>query len=162
MLFSGKIKEERECDKVMDKFIKLLDENLNYVNHEIVGNTIFIHVVSNRDIVICPYCGKPSAKVHSHYERKFQDMPMQGKKVKIVLHNRKMFCDNPGCNYATFAERFAFLLSNAKKTQRLKEEIINISINVSLITAASLSSLLISHIADVRFLTKIFSRKNSY
>ncbi len=146
MLISGKIKEKRKRDKTMDEFIKLLDENLNYVSHEIVGDTIFIHVISNREKVICPYCGKPALKAHSHYERRFQDMPMQGKKVQIVLHNRKMFCDNPKCNYVTFAERFIFLPANAKKTQRLKDEIINISINVSSITAANL---LRSHIADV-------------
>ena len=130
----------------MDEFIKLLDKNLNYVNHEIVGDTIFIHVVSNREKVICPYCGKPSVKTHSHYERNFQDLPMQGKKVQIILHNRKMFCDNPKCNYATFAEKFDFLAANAKKTQRLKNEIINISIHVSSVTAMNL---LRNNIADV-------------
>ncbi len=146
MLISGKIKEKRKRDKTMDEFIKLLDENLNYVNHEIVGDTIFIYVVSNRPVVICPYCGKTSAKTHSHYERRFQDIPMQGKKVQIVLHNRKMFCYNPECKYATFAERFIFLPDNAKKTQRLKDEIINISINISSIIAAGL---LRNHIANV-------------
>jgi transposase len=146
MLIFGKIKEKRKRDKTMDEFIKLLDESLNYVSHEIVGDTIFIHVVSNRQKVICPYCGKPSVKAHSYYKRRFQDMPMQGKKVQIILHNRKMFCDNPECKYATFAERFIFLPANAKKTQRLKDEIINISMNVSSITAAGL---LRNHIADV-------------
>jgi hypothetical protein len=46
----------------MDEFIKLLDENLLYLNHEIVGDTNFIHVVSNRGKVVCPYCGRPSVK----------------------------------------------------------------------------------------------------
>ena len=32
----------------MDEFIKLLDSGLDYVNHEIIGDTIVIHVVSNR------------------------------------------------------------------------------------------------------------------
>lgn len=100
----------------MDEFIKLLDKNLNYVSHEIIDETIFIHVVSNRPKVVCPYCGKPSTKAHSRYRRGFQDLPMQGKKVQIILYNRKMFCDNSECKYATFAERFAFLPANAKKT----------------------------------------------
>jgi hypothetical protein len=58
----------------MDEFIKLLDENLDYVSHEIVGDTIFIHVILNRQKVICSYCGKPSVNAHSHYERSFQDL----------------------------------------------------------------------------------------
>ena len=130
----------------MDEFIKLLDKNLDYVSHEIVGDTIFIRVISNRQKVICPYCGSPSVKAHSHYERSFQDLPMQGKRVQIILQNRKMFCYNPECKYATFAEKIDFLPANSKKTQRLKDEIINISINVSSLTAMNL---LRNNIADV-------------
>lgn len=130
----------------MDEFIKLLDKNLNYTSHEILGDTIFINIVSNRQQVFCPYCGKSSVKTHSYYERRFQDMPMHGKKVQYVLHNRKMFCSNTECSYATFAERFDFLPSNWKITQRLKDEIVNISTNVSSLTA---SSLLRHHIANV-------------
>ena len=56
MLIFGKIKEKRKRDKTMDEFIKLLDENLDYVSHEIVGDAIFIHVISNRQKVSCSYC----------------------------------------------------------------------------------------------------------
>lgn len=66
----------------MDEFIKLLDENLEYVRHELIDNIIYIYVVSIRAEVICPYCGQTSSKVHSRYERSFQDLPIQGKKTK--------------------------------------------------------------------------------
>jgi transposase len=115
----------------MDEIIKLLDENLEYIIHEIIGDTIFINVVSNRGTVICPYCGIPSSKVHSHYERRFQDLPIQGKKVRVILNNRKMFCNAPDCNHTTFAESFDFLKFKATKTTRLENEIINLSMNVS-------------------------------
>jgi hypothetical protein len=71
---------------MMDEFIKLLDQSLNYVSHEIIGDTIFILVLSNRPKVICLYCEKPSAKAHSHYERRFQNMQMQGKKAHKNPH----------------------------------------------------------------------------
>jgi len=122
----------------MDEFIKLLDKNLEYVSHEFIEDTIYINVISNRDEVTCPFCGKPSAKVHSHYKRSFQDLPIQGKKVVIVLNNRKMFCNNPECKNTTFAETFSFLSHKGKKTKRLENEIINISVNVSSIAAAEL------------------------
>ena len=122
----------------MDEIIKLLDENLEYLSHKIIGDTIFINVVSNREEVICPYCGDPSSKVHSHYERSFQDLPIQGKKVRVMLSNRKMLCYNPECNHTTFAESFDFLKFKAKKTKRLEDEIINISMNVSSLTATDL------------------------
>lgn len=78
----------------MYEFIKLLDENLKYVNHEFIEDIIYIKVISTREELICPYCGEPSAKVHSRYERSFQDLPIQGKKVEVIFNNRKMFCKN--------------------------------------------------------------------
>ena len=130
----------------MDEFIKLLDENLKYVSHEIMDDTIFINVVSNRKEVICPFCGTTSSKTHSHYKRSFQDLPIQGKKVRVILNNRKMFCSNPNCNHITFAEKFNFLTFKGKKTKRLEDEIINISMNVSSLTA---TYLLRNSVADV-------------
>jgi len=130
----------------MDEIVKMLDENLEYVIHKIIGDTIFINVVSNRDSVICPYCGTHSSKIHSHYERSFQDLPIQGKKVKIILTNRKFFCNKPDCEHTTFAESFDFLKFKAKKTKRLENEIINISMNVSSLTA---TDFLKESVADV-------------
>ena len=46
----------------MDEFIKLLDENLEYVNHEMFDDKIYITAVSTREEVNCPYCGEPSSK----------------------------------------------------------------------------------------------------
>lgn len=122
----------------MDEFIKILDGNLEYVSHEIIDDTIFIRVVSIRGEVNCPFCGQPSSKTHSHYDRSFQDLPMQNKKVIIILSNKKMFCHNPECEHTTFAETFEFLPAKAKKTKRLEDEIINLSMNVSSLTASAL------------------------
>ncbi len=33
----------------MDEFIKLLDPSLDYISHEIIGDTIFIRVASNKE-----------------------------------------------------------------------------------------------------------------
>ncbi|SHK42529.1 ISL3 family transposase [Tepidibacter formicigenes] len=121
----------------MDEFIKLLDRNLEYVSHEIIDDTIYINVISTREEITCPYCGESSSKVHSRYKRSFQDLPMQEKKVKIILNNRKMFCKNTDCQYTTFAESFDFLTFKSKKTKRLDDKIINISMNLSSLTATN-------------------------
>jgi len=130
----------------MDEFIKLLDENLDYLEHEITEEEVIIHVVSNRDEVTCPYCGGKSNKVHSTYQRNFQDLPVLGKKTKIVIENRKLFCLNPECNHTTFAETFCFLPYKGKKTQRLLDKIVDVSLSVSSTTA---SDILKEGIADV-------------
>lgn len=130
----------------MDEFIKLLDTNLDYIYHEIIGDTIVIHVASNKKEVICPYCGCTSSKKHSVYKRSFQDLPVMGMKSRIILSNRKMFCTNPECSHTTFAETFSFIKPKAKKSNRLLDKIIDVSLNVSSLNAADI---LKNGIADV-------------
>lgn len=130
----------------MDEFIKELDPNLDYLEHKIIGNEVIIYAASNRKICRCPYCGSESARIHSRYEKSFQDLPIMGKKTKVVIENRKFFCDNPDCGFTTFAERFDFLAHKGKKTKRLIEKIVDVSLNTSSTTA---SRTLKNGIADV-------------
>lgn len=122
----------------MDDFIKSLDASLDYVSHEIIDDFIYITVKSNRQESICPYCGVVSSNVHSHYPRVFHDLPIMGKKSIILIDNRKIFCNNPDCDHKTFAERFSFLGENARRTNRLEDEILRVSLNCSSITASAL------------------------
>jgi len=88
----------------MDKFIKQLDPNLDYINHEINDGKCYITVASNRKEVTCPFCSQSSSRIHSTYNRIFQDLPIQGNKVFIIIRNRKMFCDNHDCSHTTFMD----------------------------------------------------------
>ena len=92
----------------MNDFVKLLDSNLQYIKYEISNNAVKIWGESIR------------------YERSFQDLPMQDKKVIIFINNRKIFCNNPKCNHKTFIETFDFLSPKGKKTKRLEDKILNI------------------------------------
>jgi transposase len=125
---------------MMDEFIKRLDTNLKYEKDETVGDTCYLYVTSARKKLICSKCGQSSSRVHSTYTRSFQDLPIQDKKVIVVIKNRKMFCDNPDCKNTTFAETFSFIPPKGKKSKRLIEKIIDISLNVSSVTASSLLS----------------------
>lgn len=111
------------------------DERLSYVSHESNETDIQIHVKSVSTEARCPYCKKKSSKVHSHYIRKIQDLPIQGKKVKLVINNKKYFCVNKECQYKTFAEAFSFFDPKATKTKRLQEEIIRVSLTQSSLSA---------------------------
>ncbi|MED1384131.1 transposase family protein [Bacillus mycoides] len=119
----------------MDDVVKMLDEKLRYLSHEIVEDTLFIQIASERLLAICPCCNTASTKVHSRYERTFHDLPIQGKKVVYVINNRKMFCHHAQCHRKTFAEQFSFLPYKAKKSTRLEQEIMKISKNVSSLVA---------------------------
>ena len=48
----------------MDELIKLLDPELDYIEHELLDDTIIIRVASNRKELLCPYCGYSSSKRH--------------------------------------------------------------------------------------------------
>ena len=122
----------------MEELVKLIDEKLEYERHEISEEKIKIHVKSRRSEVECPFCGEVSRKIHSVYERKFQDLPIGGKKVEIVIANRKYFCRNGECGNTTFAETFDCLPYNARRSKRLTEEIIRVSTEVSSLRATSL------------------------
>lgn len=82
----------------MDELIILLDENLICTGTDISPDFIYFFVTSTRKECVCPSCQSVSSRVHSHYNRNFQDLPIQDKKVVITLSNRKMFCDNPSCH----------------------------------------------------------------
>jgi hypothetical protein len=63
---------------------------------------------------------------------------MQGKKVEIVINNRKYFCKNASCEHKTFAETFDCLPQKGKRSNRLTEAIVRMSLNVSSVAAADI------------------------
>lgn len=122
----------------MDEFVKSLDPALSYLTHEIHEHNIIIIVESSRNETACPYCGKASLRVHSVYQREFQDLPLQDKQVTILLNNKKYFCDNQDCSHRTFAERFDFITPKSRKTNRLIEKILKLSTMVSSVSASQI------------------------
>lgn len=130
----------------MEELMKLLDNELHYEKQELQDGYILIYISSERKIAHCPYCGSASEKVHSKTTRTLQDLPIQGKKVKLILENRKYFCKNADCNHKTFAERFEFFEPKASKTKRLQAEILRVSLTQSSVAA---SRYLRSSVADV-------------
>jgi hypothetical protein len=97
---------------MMNDMVTLPDEHLRYICHESDDTALTIHIESTNIETACPYCGTVSGKVHSRYTRKLQDLPIQGKKVNLMLANRKYFCINTQCGHKTFAEQFAFFEPN--------------------------------------------------
>lgn len=59
----------------MDEFIKELDADLDYLEHEITADEVILYVASNRKSCRCPYCGHTSMRIHSRYEKVFRICP---------------------------------------------------------------------------------------
>lgn len=120
----------------MQELLTLLDKNLVYDNHQIIDGNFVITAHSGNPVCKCRYCGKESSSIHSVYQRSVQDLPIQGHSTTLVLTARKMFCKNSKCEHKTFSESFSFIERNAKKTNRLKDQIINVALETSSIAAA--------------------------
>jgi len=72
----------------------------------------------------CPKCQTLSQRVHSHYRRTLQDVPLGNRSVRVHLQLRKFFCDNPACSQVIFAERLApWLAPYARRSQRLERHL---------------------------------------
>lgn len=122
----------------MNQFIQELGEDYKLDNYRIKKDVVVFEISSIRQELVCPYCGEKSRKVHSTYEREIQDLPMQNKKVVLLVKTRKMFCTNCLCNRKTFSERHSFVDSKSKKTLRLEKNIIHTSTQLSSINASKI------------------------
>lgn len=131
---------------MVSELMLLPDEHLGYVSHEADSTGIRMHVESTTNEAVCPYCGEKSHKVHSRYERELQDLPMQGKKVRLILWNKKYFCTNPSCGHKTFAEQVPFYEPKSQWTNQLNAEILRVSLTQSSVSA---SRYLRGSVADV-------------
>jgi transposase len=53
----------------------------------------------------CPNCGMNSDRVHSRYGRGVADLPMSGRRVRLVLTVRRFHSDAVTCARQIFAEQ---------------------------------------------------------
>ena len=82
------------------------------------GVTLVIR--AHRPAVYCPICAQVARRVHSGYARRLADLPWQGLDVRLTLHTRRWFCDNPHCPRRVFAERLpAGVAAHRRRTARL-------------------------------------------
>lgn len=78
-------------------------------------------VVANVGAAACPMCGHLAARVHSRYVRHASDLPWHGVALRLELHVRRFFCDNPACARQIFTERLPGVLAPyARRTERLQ------------------------------------------
>lgn len=120
----------------MEQFISSLDINYQLDRYNVKDDVVVFEVSSKKDALCCPYCGCITTKVHSYYQREIQDLPMQNKKVILLVKTRKMFCVNKDCVKKTFSEKHSFTDTKAKKTNRLIKNIIYTSTQLSSVNAS--------------------------
>lgn len=74
-------------------------------------------------------------RIHSHYRRTIQDLPIGEDTVLIDLIARKWFCDTPECTTKIFTERFDWLLPYSRRTERLTTVLRKLAFSTSCLSA---------------------------
>ncbi len=68
----------------------------------------------------CPDCQVLSSAIHSHYLRSPRDLPVSGKRVRLVLGVRRFRCRNAACSRTIFCERLPRVVAvSAQQSVRL-------------------------------------------
>ena len=68
----------------------------------------------------CPDCQVLSSAIHSHYQRSPRDLPVSGKRVRLVLAVRRFRCRNAACSRKIFCERLPKVVAvSAQQSVRL-------------------------------------------
>jgi len=85
------------------------------------GGGLLIAVRASGSSCACPGCGTISERVHSRYRRRFADLPIAGRSVRLVAVARRFHCAAASCGRRIFTERFAedVLAPWGRRTARL-------------------------------------------
>src|SRR5258708_11764705 len=80
-------------------------DGLEFVQVEAEDAGVVIVARTASGPVACRECAAPSARVHDRYQRSLNDLSCSGRPVRVELEVRRLICDNPICEVATFAEQ---------------------------------------------------------
>ena len=96
---------------------------------EVSGDCVWLRARARAGDAACPRCACSSGKVHSTYQRRLSDAAIGGRRVRILLRIRRLFCVNPGCRARTFAEQADGLTSRrSRKTPPLARALASIAL----------------------------------
>lgn len=77
----------------------------------------------------CPGCRRRSARVHARYQRQLADLPLGGRRVRIIVHVRRFKCASPRCAQSTFSEQIPGLTTPfARRTPPLNSALAEVAL----------------------------------
>jgi transposase len=86
----------------------------------ITEKTITLIVTTIQPRASCPRCHQSSTRRHSRYVRTVAVLPWLGVTVRLQLHTRRFFCQQPECSQQIFCERVPTVVApSARRTRRL-------------------------------------------
>ena len=98
-----------------ERIIHESEEEYILDDYKVKKDVVVFHISSKCGELVCPYCGEKSNKEHSTYEREIQDLPMQNKKVILLVITRKRFYRNSLCNKKHFQKYIIVWIGKGRK-----------------------------------------------
>nr|WP_162795779.1 ISL3 family transposase [Nonomuraea lactucae] len=87
------------------------------------GKQIRVRARTPDGSAVCPDCGVETARVHGYHERSVADIPVDARRVLVVVRVRRLICPTRGCRQ-TFREQLPGLLERyQRRTPRLASHI---------------------------------------
>ena len=88
-----------------------------------------LSIESSSSFCACPKCKQHSHSIHSHYERKLDDLAWGNSKAHIILNTKKFYCTNPCCIRKIFTERFKNEINPyGRTTSRFRNRLTNLAL----------------------------------
>ena len=82
----------------------LLPPGFLFCHQQLTDDSLVIGMIATDAVGACPLCQTPTNRVHSFYQRTLADLPVSGKRVKLLLRLRKFFCPLADCPRKVFAQ----------------------------------------------------------
>jgi len=124
MKTSSLLKPRESLGKLVKQVLPALP-SLQVEHLEVTPEGLLIRASSTQAANVCPLCGSSTTRVHSRYERTFQDLAWGNLRVRLRVRVRRFFCLNPACGRRVFTERMAPLAKpHARRTVRLCEALL--------------------------------------
>jgi transposase len=93
------------------------------------GDLVTFRVRARASDAACPGCRRRSARVHARYQRQLSDLPLGGRRVRIIVHGRRFKCANPRCAQSTFSEQLPGLTTPfARRTPPLTSALAEVAL----------------------------------
>jgi transposase len=87
------------------------------------GEQIRVRARTPNGSVACPACGAGTTRVHGYHERTLTDVPVDARRVLVMVRIRRLLCPTPGCRQ-TFREQLPGVLERyQRRTPRLASQI---------------------------------------
>jgi transposase len=93
------------------------------------GDLVTFRVRAKAVDAACSACRRRSPRVHARYLRQLADLPLGGRRVRVIAHVRRFKCANPRCSQRTFSEQFEGLTTPfSRRTPPLTEALVKVAL----------------------------------